>query len=201
MPLDRMLEMDPMGTEHIRDVWRCPELTSKYLEYVGSVCARPCWTEHFAENNLTHQTVLHQPARRISCVCPSFLAHRYLGQGKESKRISQGNKQMHLTEPNWWITGGQWHLVLIILKTNASMLRALPAQDAKKCPRTRVDDGFVLVHADRLIFGASALRQSHVGRICWLESVWESRVWHVWTSVRFVPQFAAFLFSRLRVEL
>ena len=29
------------------------------------------------------------------------------------------------------------------------------AQDAKKCPRTRVDDGFVLVHADRLIFGAS----------------------------------------------
>ncbi|CAK9114835.1 Kinesin-related protein 1 (Kinesin family member 1) (Kinesin-3) [Durusdinium trenchii] len=26
-------------------------------------------------------------------------------------------------------------------------------RDAKKCPRTRVDDGFVLVHADRLIFG------------------------------------------------
>ena len=29
MPLDRMLEMDPMGAEHIRDVCRCPELTSK----------------------------------------------------------------------------------------------------------------------------------------------------------------------------
>lgn len=136
------------------------------LKYVGSVCARPCWTEHFAEKHLTHQTVLHQSARRIFCVCPSFLEHRYLGQGKRSKRISQGNEPMHLTEPNWWITGGQRHLVFI-LKTNASMLRALPAQDAKKCPRTRVDDGFVLVHADRLIFGASALRQSHVGRICW----------------------------------
>eukprot|EP00913_Durusdinium_trenchii_P016829 g15819.t1 len=34
-----------------------------------------------------------------------------------------------------------------------SRVRPKPTQDAKKCPRTRVDDGFVLVHADRLIFG------------------------------------------------
>lgn len=44
------------------------------LEYVGSVCARPCSIEHFAEKHRTHQTVLHQPSRRIFCVCLSSRA-------------------------------------------------------------------------------------------------------------------------------
>ncbi|CAK9089461.1 unnamed protein product [Durusdinium trenchii] len=36
---------------------------------------------------------------------------------------------------------------------NGMTLDRMLEMDAKKCPRTRVDDGFVLVHADRLIFG------------------------------------------------
>lgn len=36
---------------------------------------------------------------------------------------------------------------------NGMPLDRMLEMDAKKCPRTRVDDGFVLVHADRLIFG------------------------------------------------
>ena len=39
---------------------------------------------------------------------------------------------------------------------NGIPLDRLLEMDAAKCPRTRVDKGFELLHADRLIFGAMA---------------------------------------------